>query len=60
MVDVNYWTIQCKNCGINYDISKSGKIKILSLNEIKLNEELKCPSCGNSNSIATLKNSIGY
>jgi len=60
MVDVDNWTVTCKNCGTNYDIPKTGKITILSLEKIKFKKKHKCPSCGYSSSIATLKHYIGY
>ncbi len=44
--------------GIQYS---QGKITILSLNMIELEEESKSPLCGTSNSIAVLKDDeIGY
>jgi transcription elongation factor Elf1 len=55
MVDVNSWIVPCKNCGMKYNFQEGSKIKILSLEQIELEEEPKCPSCGNSNSIAILK-----
>ena len=60
MVDVDNWTVTCKNCGTNYDIPKTGKITILSLEKIKFKKKHKCPSCGHSSFIATLKHYIGY
>jgi transcription elongation factor Elf1 len=55
MVDVDSWVVPCKNCGMKYNLQEGSKIKILSLETIKLEEKPKCPSCGNLNSIAVLK-----
>ena len=40
MVDVDNWTVTCKNCGTNYDIPKTGKITILSLEKIKFKKSI--------------------
>ncbi len=60
MVNVDNWTVKCKKCGVSYDIPKEGKITVLNLKMIKFQKKPKCPACGYSNSIATLKNYIGY
>lgn len=60
IADIDNWTVHCKKCGINYDIPKEGNVTILSLKKIKFKKKPKCPVCGHSSRIVTLKNYIGY
>jgi hypothetical protein len=60
MVDVDNWTVTCEKCGNTYNIPKKGLITILSLEKIKFKKKHKCPLCGYSSFVGTLKYYIGY
>lgn len=49
MIYINSEIVKCKNCGNNYAIPKASRIRVLNSENLELEDETKCPFCGNSN-----------
>lgn len=49
MIYINSETVKCKNCGNNYAIPKASRIKVLTSENLELEDKTKCPFCGDSN-----------
>ena len=48
MIYINGKTVKCKNCGNNYAVPKASRIKILDSENFELEDEHRCPYCGDS------------